>query len=308
MCTLPAIGKRCGVNRRKTRLLAITFGGSPVHMNLTEFLGKQQKGVLIVMGTFLLAAGVIADCVTSTEFQSSIFYLIPVSFFAWFISREIGLIAAGMSAAITLITHRTASSTAILYWNVLAWLGLYIFLVWMIAELRSLYERERRSSRTDALTKIPNRRAFFEVLETEKGRAQRYGSALTVAYLDLDNFKAMNDRFGHTRGDHLLRVVAKTMQKNVRQVDMVARMGGDEFAVLLPETAEDSAAAVLQKLHALLDSAMRQRKWPVTFSMGAVTFQPPPDSTQEMISKADEVMYAAKTSGRDRVIVPKTAI
>jgi diguanylate cyclase (GGDEF)-like protein len=277
-------------------------------MNITEFLGKQHKGILIAMGIFLLAAGAVGDNLTSPEFESSIFFLIPVSFFAWFISRETGLIAAGISAAITLVTHRTASSSSILYWNVSAWLGLYIFLVWMIAELRSLYERERRSSRTDALTRIPNRRAFFEVLETEKSRAQRYGSALTIAYLDLDNFKAMNDRFGHTRGDHLLRVVAKTMQKNIRQVDMVARMGGDEFAVLLPETAEDPAAAVLQKLRALLDAAMQQRKWPVTFSMGAVTFQPPPDSTQEMISKADEVMYAAKMSGRDRVIVPKTAL
>ena len=253
-------------------------------MNITEFLGKQHKGVLIAIGTFLLAAGAVGDNVTSPEFESSIFFLVPVSFFAWFINRETGLIAAGISAAITLVTHRTATSSTILYWNVFAWLVLYVFLVWMIAELRSLYERERHFSRTDALTKIPNRRAFFEVLETEKNRAQRYGSPLTLAYLDLDNFKAMNDRFGHTRGDHLLRVVAKTMQKNVRQVDMVARMGGDEFAVLLPETTEDSATAVLQKLHALLDSAMRQRKWPVTFSMGAVTFQPPPDSTQEMIS------------------------
>ena len=276
-------------------------------MNITEFLGKQHKGVLIVMGTLLLAAGAVADCVTSPEFESSIFYLIPVSFFAWFISRKIGVIAAGMSAAITLITHRTASSSTVLYWNVLAWLGVYIFLVWMIAELRGLYERELYSSRTDALTKIPNRRAFFEALEAEKSRAQRYGSALTLAYLDLDNFKAMNDQFGHTRGDHLLRVVAQTMQKNVRQVDTVARMGGDEFAVLLPETVENSAAIVLQKLHALLDAAMRQRKWPVTFSIGAVTFQPPPDSAQEMISKADAVMYAAKMSGRGRAIVPKGA-
>lgn len=276
-------------------------------MNLTEFLGKQNKGTLIVMGTFLLAGGAVADFASSPEFESSIFYLIPVSFFAWFISRRAGLITSGMSATITLVAHRAVSSYhrhgAMVYWNALAWLSLYIFFVLMIAQLRSLYEGERHSSRTDALTKIPNRRAFLEVLETEKGRAQRYGSALTLAYLDLDNFKAVNDRFGHARGDQLLRVVAKTMQDKVRQVDIVARIGGDEFAVLLPETAADSAEAVLQKLHALLDAAMRQRKWPVTFSMGAVTFQPPPDSTQEMISKADEAMYAAKTNGRDRVIV-----
>jgi diguanylate cyclase (GGDEF)-like protein len=276
-------------------------------MNLTEFLGKQNKGVLIAVGVFLLAAGTAVDFATSPDFESSILYLIPVSFFAWFVSRRSGLFAAAMSAAITLGAHRAAAQlrghAVVVYWNAFAWLGLYIFFVWMIAELRGLYERERRSSRTDPLTKIPNRRAFFEFLETEQSRAKRYGSPLTLAYLDLDNFKAMNDQFGHTRGDRLLRLVAKTMQKNVRQADVVGRMGGDEFAVLLPETSADAAGAVLQKLHAVLDAAMRRRKWPVTFSMGAVTFQPPPDSIQEMISKADEAMYAAKTSGNGRVIV-----
>lgn len=196
-------------------------------MNLTEFLGKQNKGVLIVMGIFLLAAGAVADFLTGPEFESSIFYLVPVSFFAWFISRRAGLITSAMSAAITLGGRRAASSyhghAAIVYWNALAWLGLYIFFVLMIAELRSIYERERHSSRTDALSKIPNRRAFFEFLEIEKSRAKRYGAPLTLAYLDLDNFKAINDRFGHTQGDQLLKVVAKTMQENVRQADMVGR-------------------------------------------------------------------------------------
>lgn len=130
-----------------------------------------------------------------------------------------------MSVAITLGWRRAASSyhghPAIIYWNALAWLGLYIFFVLMIAELRSLYERERHSSHTDTLTKIPNRRAFFEFMETEKSRAKRYGASLTLAYLDLDNFKAINDRFGHMQGDQLLKVVARTMQENVRQADMV---------------------------------------------------------------------------------------
>lgn len=280
-------------------------------MNLTEFLGKQNKGVLIVMGILLLAAATAVDFLTSPEFESSILYLIPVSFLGWFIGRRAGLIASAMSAAITLAVHRAASQfrgdLSFVYWNALTFLGLYIFFVWMIAELRSLYERERHSSRTDVLTKIPNRRAFFEFLESEQNRAKRYGSPLTLAYIDLDNFKAMNDQFGHTRGDRLLRVVAKTMQQNVRQTDMVGRIGGDEFAVLLPETAADSAAAVLQKLHAVLHAAMQVRNWPVSFSLGAVTFQPPPDSLQEMISRADEAMYAAKTSGSGQMIVRKPA-
>lgn len=279
-------------------------------MNLTEFLGRQNKHVLVAIGVILFAGMAVGDFVTGPEFESSIFYLIPVWFFGWFIGKGNGLITAILSAAITLAVHAAfphAPRSTIIYWNAAAWLAVYVFFVLIIAELRSLYERERKFSRTDALTKIANQRAFFETLELEKERATRYGFPLTLAYLDVDHFKQINDRFGHAVGDTLLAVVAKTMQDNVRQTDVVARLGGDEFAVLLPETAADAASAVLRKLHAVLDSSMRNKGWPVTFSLGAVAFQPPPDSVQEMISKADEAMYAAKTGGRDRVIVRKPA-
>lgn len=275
-------------------------------MNLTEFLGRQDKHVLVAIGIVLLLGMTVGDFVTGPEFASSIFYLIPVSFFAWFIGKRGGLITAVLSAAATLAVHAAfpyARRSTIIYWNAAAWLGVYVFFVLIIAELRSLYQREWQFSRTDALTKIANRRAFFEALEAEKERATRYEFPLTLAYLDVDHFKRINDRFGHAAGDKLLATVAKTMQENVRQPDVIARLGGDEFAVLLPETAADAAAAVLRKLHAVLDAKMRRGHWPVTFSLGAATFQPPPNSVQDMISKADEAMYAAKTSGRDRVIV-----
>lgn len=228
------------------------------------------------MGLFLLVVVVVGDFVIAPEFESSMFYVIPVSFFAWFISRRTALITSVLGAVITLAVHRRAFSyqthSNIIYWNALTWLGLYLFLVLMIAELRSLYERERHSSRTDGLTEIPNRSAFWELLATEQSRARRHGLPLTLGYLDLDGFKNVNDRFGHTTGDKLLALVAQTMRDNVRQADSVARIGGDEFAVLLPETAADSAAAVLHKLHTLLDTNMRQRNWPVTLSKGAVSF------------------------------------
>lgn len=279
-------------------------------MNLTEFLGRQNKHVLVAIGIVLLLGITVGDFVTGPEFASSVFYLIPVSFFAWFIGKRVGLITAVMSAVITLVVHAAFPHTrrsVIIYWNAAAWLGVYVFFVLIIAELRGLYEREWHFSHTDVLTKLANRRAFFEILETEKERATRYGFPLTLAYLDIDHFKQINDRFGHPAGDRLLAIVAKTMQNNVRKIDVAARLGGDEFAVLLPETAADAASAVLRKLHEVLDAKMRDGHWPITFSMGAVTFQPPPNSVQEMISKADEVMYAAKTSGRDRVIFREPA-
>ncbi len=277
-------------------------------MKLLSILERQDKRTLMALGIVLLAAMMAGDLLTGPEFESSIFYLIPVSFFAWLINRRIGLVTALASAISTLVIHAHFSNrSTIVYLNAGAWLGVYVFFVFMLAELRELYERERRFSRTDALTKIFNRRAFFEALETEASRARRYQSPLTLAYIDLDHFKQINDRLGHDAGDRLLTVVAETMAQHLRQNDIAARLGGDEFAVLLPETGPASALAVLRKLHALLDSAMRQSNWPVTFSLGAVSFHPPPQSLEEMVSEADKAMYAAKSSGKDRLIVRESA-
>jgi diguanylate cyclase (GGDEF)-like protein len=122
-----------------------------------------------------------------------------------------------------------------------------------------------------------------------------------VAYLDLDNFKEVNDRFGHSRGDSLLRLVAATIRTNLRKTDMVARLGGDEFALLLPETGYEPAAAVLRKIHQLLLGKMQRCGYPVTCSIGAVTFLRPAESVEELIKRADACMYAAKRGGKDRM-------
>ena len=276
-------------------------------MNISEILTRQRTYTLVVVGVCLLLGAAIIDFMASPQFETAIFYFVPVSYFAWYFRGAVGILSAALSAAITLSVHRVEqfqySHHSIIYWNAAIWMALYIFFAWIISELRSLYERERLSSRTDSLTRIANRRAFCELMETEANRASRYGAALTLAYLDVDHFKQINDRFGHEKGDELLKLVAQTLKSHLRKPDRVARLGGDEFVVLLPETSASSAAAVLRKLHSILDENMRQRNLPVTFSVGAVTFDSPPQSVQEMISKADQAMYAAKKSGRDCVIV-----
>lgn len=275
-------------------------------MNLTEYLGKLDKPVLVTIGCVLVALASIADFLSGPGFNSSLLYLIPVSFFAWYIGRGAGLVTSAISAAIRFASHSanfpSIAHSGVLYANGIAWLGLYIFLVLMIAELRSLYQRERFFSHVDSLTRIPNRRAFFESLSAEKNRASRYHLPLTIAYIDLDHFKEINDRFGHSTGDEILILVANTMQEHVRQFDMIARLGGDEFALLLPDTGEAAAGVVLQKLHDLLEEAMRKRNWPITFSIGVVTFSPPPLSVEEMINRADQAMYEAKIRGRNRIV------
>jgi diguanylate cyclase (GGDEF)-like protein len=250
-------------------------------MNLTEFMARQNKPVLVCTGIALLAAITLLDTASPPGFEASIFYLIPVSFFAWFLGRRPGLAASLICAGLALGIHRTVLSpypSGLPYWNALAWLAAYVFFVYIIAEIRNLYAREQSWSHLDPLTGIPNPRWFFERLEIEKSRATRYGHPLTVAYIDLDHFKEVNDRFGHSTGDKLLGVAAQVMKDSVRREDAVARLGGDEFAVLFPNTETVSASAAVTKLLSALNAAMEQHNWPVTFSIGHVTFQHSPES------------------------------
>ncbi len=275
-------------------------------MNLTEFIARQNKPVLFCTGVALLAAMILLDKASPAGFEVSIFYLVPVSFFGWFLGRRPGLAASVICAGIALAIHRAnlpPSRARLAFWNALAWLAVYVFFVYIISEIRNLYARERNWSRVDPLTGIPNRRSFFERLEIEKSRAKRYDRPLTLAYIDLDHFKEVNDRLGHSTGDKLLDIVAHVMTDVVRSADAVERLGGDEFAVLLTETTSAAATAAVDKLRFSLNVAMKQHNWPVTFSIGLVTFQPPLESIQEMTSAADRAMYAVKKAGRGRVTV-----
>jgi diguanylate cyclase (GGDEF)-like protein len=119
--------------------------------------------------------------------------------------------------------------------------------------------------------------------------------------MDVDDFKLINDRLGHSAGDRLLRLVADTIRQNVRGIDVVARLGGDEFAVLMPETDERAAQVVIRRVRRQLLEAARREDWPVTFSAGLVTWIAPPAGVDEMLRAADELMYDAKRHGKNTV-------
>ena len=165
----------------------------------------------------------------------------------------------------------------------------------------ALLEAEMRLARSDALTGLANRRAFYEKAEIERKRAVRYARPLSMAYVDLDNFKRVNDTSGHEAGDQILVTVAGILQNNLRAEDVAARLGGDEFALLLPEAGHASAAFVMNKLHRLLTSAMQEKHSHVTFSMGVVTYDTAPESTEMMVQKADQVMYEVKRQGKNSI-------
>lgn len=142
---------------------------------------------------------------------------------------------------------------------------------------------------------------FLELLSWEVERFRRHQRPLTLAYLDVDNFKTVNDSYGHSVGDQLLRSLSHTLKTNIRSVDIVARLGGDEFALLLPETDYRSAQVVVTRLQDKLLAAMAVKSFPVGFSIGVVTFLSLPESIDEMIELVDHLMYDVKNSGKNRL-------
>ena len=121
------------------------------------------------------------------------------------------------------------------------------------------------------------------------------------AYIDCDNFKVVNDKFGHHVGDELLRVISKTMLRKLRSSDLPGRLGGDEFAVMLPETNAEACRMVIEMLQQRLLHEMKAHNWPVTFSIGIATFLRMPASIEDMIRQADKLMYAVKNSSKGAI-------
>jgi len=171
-------------------------------------------------------------------------------------------------------------------------------------ELTDELTRVRLLSLTDELTGLPNRRAFMRRLEDEVARVQRYGFPLSFALMDLDHFKGINDEYGHAAGDEVLRVYSKNILSIFRHHDMVSRYGGEEFAVLLPNTDADGAIRALNKVKRRAAETRWQCNGTIaqvpSFSAGVSLFKPG-ESASAFIERADKALYRAKRLGRDRI-------
>ncbi len=158
---------------------------------------------------------------------------------------------------------------------------------------------------TDALTEIPNRRFYYERLLQEVARARRGGHALTLALVDLDLFKEINQDVGHRGGDQVLRFFSQFLRVNLRQEDVICRIGGDEFAIILPDTTADRAAIFFDRVRQKLDqveiSIDGRSRLALSFSCGLALFKPD-YLPEDLIEEADHSLYSAKARGRNRVV------
>ncbi len=274
-------------------------------MRVIEKLEKWSKFFIAVVGlSFAFILGIV-DYLTGPELSFLIFYLVPVSFVTWGIGRWAGIGMCILSAVEWFMDDFQSSESylhpVIPYWNVSIKLGFFFVYTYVLSALKNSLAHEKELARRDALTGAVNRRFFYETAGVEMNRAKRYRRPMSLIYIDVDNFKEVNDRYGHTVGDLLLKHVGEVMYAHVRDIDVAARLGGDEFVAMLPETDIDEAKEVADRLKAAFANAVGEHDWKATVSMGVITYVSLPPTVDELIKGADDLMYMAKKDGKNRI-------
>lgn len=277
-----------------------------IHNKVVDTFSDRNSSTVLLISLFLLVFLGVLDFVTG-DYSLIVFYLIPVSLTAWFVSKRTGLFFCLLVFIARLVADEAASSFSfnrglLHYWNDGVELVFLLIMSVLFSTLRKNLDSEKNLASTDPLTALLNRRSFFNLAEYELNRSRRYVLPFTIAYIDLDNFKGINDTFGHHIGDDLLIVVADAMQNSIRSTDILSRFGGDEFVLLLPDTSSSAAVKLLKKIKQQLQELMGKNSWNVTFSIGAVTYLTPPKLVDEMIRAADEKMYQVKRSGKNQLL------
>ena len=273
--------------------------------NFLEALENRSPLFWTITGLLIVGLLGILDYATGNELTLSLFYLIPIVLITGGVDRKTGLFMSFISGLTLLGAEIAAGQTyshPIFYLlNTLVRTLFYVVVVYLVAELQKSRKEEQLAARTDFITGAINARYFNELLQMEISRIRRYPHPITLVYVDVDNFKLVNDLFGHRTGDEVLRCIATELKSQLRMTDTVARLGGDEFVMLMPSTRQPEARKVVSKVYAHLIETMRRKNWPVTFSMGVVTCEFSPYSAEQLVNMADELMYQVKNSTKNDI-------
>lgn len=267
---------------------------------LRSFAGIPRNAQLAVAFIIILAVGFF-DYVAGYELSLSILYLLPITIAAWFGGRNIGILYAllcGLSWFVVVeATGQPFSHPWIPIWNAAVRIAFFLTHAVLLVAFRDHLRAAQTLARTDPLTGVLNSRAFREQLHYTFSMARRHGGTISFSYVDLDDFKNINDTYGHAEGDRILQICSRCLMESTRGIDIVARLGGDEFAVLMPDTDTHGAEVVITKFAEKLSKLMHSDGSSITCSIGTVSFIDLPPTGEAMITAADRLMYEGKGHG-----------
>ena len=271
-----------------------------------RFLESRRTWQIWTLSLAAVAGIAWLDHLTTHAVSLSVFQLLPIALATWYAPPPLGSLT-GLSAVAIWLFHALFHAHAYdqtwhVFWNAAVRLVFFLLFARLLGALKSALRRERTVARIDDLTWLLNVRGFHEACERLFQLAARHHRPTTLAFIDLDDFKRVNDAHGHAAGDRVLRDVAAALTAQVRATDVVGRLGGDEFAVFMPETGLAGAQTAFAKIQQELRLMAETHGYPVGFSIGVAIFPSAPPSLADAIKVADALMYRAKTSGKNRLL------
>ncbi len=260
--------------------------------------------ILFSKTTLISAAIYLSGGITSTYVM---FYVLVALYACYFFSRTwaaVHIAFAGLAYGTVIVAHGAGDAPFARWLTTIGTLLVAGSLIRMLKErVERLIERLQDAARTDVLTGLLNRRGFQELFENELERSKRNGRPVSIIVGDIDGFKGLNDRYGHKAGDRALEKVSTVLMSAKRQIDIAARIGGEEFAIIVPETEDHGAYILAERLRLKVRQAFADHEAGMTISIGVATFPKHGATTESLLISGDQALYAAKELGRDRCVI-----
>lgn len=276
-------------------------------MDKTNKFNLLHKNLLFLFGFVISLIIFYTDYkILGSAITFTLLYLLPIVLVSWYSGFWYGVVLSVICITewvfIQFIGGIEPRHRLIFVIDIFTKLAIYLFIIIILLRLKKSLDIEKMLSRKDFLTGVYNRQGFYEILDLELYRMNRNHWPLTIAYLDVDNFKTINDTLGHQTGDKLLIQMTEIIQKHIRKSDTLARVGGDEFILLMPESNIEQAKKSVDKLRLLIMEMMRLNNWQSSVSVGAGIFSQWDSSPEEIVHTVDRLMYEVKKDAKNNVV------
>lgn len=267
---------------------------------------NMKLSIVLFISALTLVLIAYTDMLLGYEFGFALFYLLPIVMVAWYSGHKLGLLFSCVAAMLWFCIddytgHHYEHPYAML-WNAMMRFGIFSLVAYLISRTHQAIHIATRLAQKDVLTGLYNRRGFLDLLQREIIRTHRYKHSFALVLIDLNQFKMINDIYGHQSGDRALKHFALLLQKNIRETDVLGRIGGDEFVLLLLDVTQDEAIKRMNTLQEDVAShAQKHPKLVASFSSGMLVCGPTKVSALELLSLVDKLMYEAKREGTTKV-------